>query len=155
MMLKWIVDSAQNKAKAISHITSHLLPNSHIFIGSFFIVAISMHFLNGSNFRPRFNGKLYSAMRMYIFTKCHILPDIQNSVLYSATSNLSVTYHSIHEKCVTEIKDDNTVQQIEYSSLRKNWSGRIFVVFEFLWILILRNIKRILLIITTNSLFYA
>ena len=30
---------------------------SHLYSDQFFIVEISMHFLNGSNFRPRFNGK--------------------------------------------------------------------------------------------------
>ena len=53
-----------------------------------------MHFLNGSNFRPRFNGKMRERIQpsenvhtMRHKNYCIVVP--------STTSDLSVTYHSI------------------------------------------------------------
>ena len=55
-----------------------------------------MHFLNGSNFRPRFNGKMRERIQpsenVYTFSMRHKNYCI---VVPSTTSNLSVTYHSI------------------------------------------------------------
>ena len=85
----------------MSYLTSLLLPNSHIFMGRFFIVPISMHFLNGSNFRPRFNGNFQQSENILVSATISTTWKY-GIVLEHFRHKCDLSFYRHHNKSVTE-----------------------------------------------------